>query len=133
MVGVDAVAHVASDVSFGYDPNVIVTTAVETALAVLKAVFATPSVKRFVQCSSSSAVVGDIPDGEEGITTTYETWNEGDVKKAWAEPHEPTKGGAVYAASKTQQEQAIWKYTKEHQSERPDLVVNSGKQHCKGQ
>jgi nucleoside-diphosphate-sugar epimerase len=113
-------------VSFGYNPHEVITPSVQDAVNALKAAYAEPSVKRFVQCSSSSAAVQGIPIGASPITTTKDSYNEAAVALAWKEPYSPERGGDVYAASKTQQEQAIWKYHKEHQAERPDLIVNTG-------
>ncbi|KAH7316756.1 hypothetical protein B0I35DRAFT_409920 [Stachybotrys elegans] len=125
MKGVSAVAHVASDVSFGHDPNVVITNAINGAVNVLKAAFAEPSIKRFVHCSSSAALGDVVPIGGEPRTLTQDDWNENMVKLAWAEPHVPQKAAPVYAASKTQQEQAVWKFYKENKDKRPDLVLNT--------
>jgi nucleoside-diphosphate-sugar epimerase len=114
-------------VSFGCNPHEVITPSVEGAINALKAAYAEPSVKRFIQCSSASAAVQGIPVGESPITTTKDTYNEVAIALAWKEPYSAERGGDVYAASKTQQEQAIWKYHKEHQARRSGLVVNTGK------
>uniref|UniRef100_A0A8H7K1Q1 NAD-dependent epimerase/dehydratase domain-containing protein n=1 Tax=Bionectria ochroleuca TaxID=29856 RepID=A0A8H7K1Q1_BIOOC len=123
--GVSALIHIASDVSFGYNPHEVIEPSAQGAVNALKAAYAEPSVKRFIQCSSSSAAVQGIPVGESPITTTKDTYNEVAVALAWKEPYSAERGGDVYAASKTQQEQAIWKYHKEHQARRLGLVVNT--------
>jgi nucleoside-diphosphate-sugar epimerase len=125
--GTAVIAHTASIMSMDADPNNVIPAVIDFAVAAIKAAYAEPSVKRFVFTSSSSAAVvsqRDVP----GIKVTEETWSEGAIKKAWADPpYTPDRRGAVYAASKAQAEQAIWKYHKEHHSEKPELVVNTGK------
>ncbi|KAI9164183.1 Aldehyde reductase 2 [Paramyrothecium foliicola] len=123
--GVSIVAHSASIMSFDYDPNIVITPVISGAVNALKAAYAESSVKRFVFTSSTGAVVTSTR-GAAAIKITEETWNEDAVKQAWAEPpFTPERAGAVYCASKTQAEQEIWKYHKEHHVERPDLVVNT--------
>lgn len=125
--GADAIVHVASNLSFSPDPNVVIPSSIDGAINALKAAYEEPSVKRFVYTSSSSAAapIPTSPD-EKPYVITKDTWNESQVKAAWAEPpYEPTRGGTVYAASKTQAEQAVWKYHKENQQKKPELVVNA--------
>lgn len=62
IAGVSGVAHVASDVSFGPDPKVVVGAAVAGVLNALKAAAKTPSVKRVVYTSSSIATAHPRPD-----------------------------------------------------------------------
>lgn len=121
------IAHTASIMSMDPNPNNVIPGVIAGAVGALKAAYATPSVKRFVFTSSSSAALVSIHDAP-GATITEDSWSEGAVKKAWADPpYERERAGAVYAASKNQSEKAIWDYHKEHRSERPDLVVNTGK------
>ncbi|KAF5024498.1 hypothetical protein F66182_3438 [Fusarium sp. NRRL 66182] len=123
--GVAVIAHTASIMSLNPDPNKVIPDAINFAVNALKAAYAEPSVKRFVFTSSSSAAVVSIP-GVPGVAVNEDSWSEGIVKVAWADPpYTSERAGAVYAASKTQSEQAIWKYHKEHRDERPDLVVNT--------
>ncbi|KAG7410047.1 Aldehyde reductase 2 [Fusarium oxysporum f. sp. rapae] len=123
--GASVVAHTASIMSLDPDPNNVIPGAIGFAVAAIKAAYAEPSVKRFVFTSSSAAAVNSNPDGT-GVTVTEESWNEAAVEKAWADPpYTPERRGPVYAASKVQAEQAIWKYHKEHRSEKPDFVVNT--------
>ncbi|EWZ31040.1 hypothetical protein FOCG_08155 [Fusarium oxysporum f. sp. radicis-lycopersici 26381] len=123
--GAAVIAHTASIMSMDADPNNVIPGVISFAVAAIKAAYAEPSVKRFVFTSSSSAAVvsqRDVP----GVKVTEESWSEGAIKKAWADPpYTPDRRGAVYAASKAQAEQAIWKYHKEHRSEKPELVVNT--------
>ncbi|KEY74348.1 hypothetical protein S7711_10172 [Stachybotrys chartarum IBT 7711] len=124
----DAVVNLASIVTFSSNPHDVVTPSVDLALIALKAAYAEPSVKRFVQTSSSAATGPAIaPDGKT-YTVTKDSFNEHDIKLAWEEPHVPEKAVIVYSASKTAQELAVWKFHKENQQKRPDLVVNTGTQ-----
>ncbi|KAF9783591.1 hypothetical protein IL306_009114 [Fusarium sp. DS 682] len=123
--GAAVVAHTASIMSMDPNPNNVIPKVVSFAITALKAAYAEPSVKRFVLTSSSAAAVFSIP-GVPGVKVNEESWCEFAVQKAWADPpYTPDRGGLVYAASKVQSEQAVWKYYKEHKSEKPDLVVNT--------
>ncbi|KAK7419197.1 hypothetical protein QQZ08_010965 [Neonectria magnoliae] len=109
--GVSTVAHSASVMSLDFNPHNVIPIAVAGAINALKA---------------AAAVTSTL--GVPGMAVTEEIWNEDAVKEAWAEPpYTPERILAVYAASKTQAEQEVWKYHQEHRSERPDLVVNTGK------
>ena len=123
-----AIIHVASEVSFGYDPNDFIPNVIKGAVNALKAAYATPSVTRFVLTSSSAAAAPmPAPGDTEVRVITDDTWNDQDVKVAWAEPpYTPERSGSVYAASKTQAEQEVWKFHDENKAARPDLVVNTG-------
>lgn len=112
--------------TFGADPNAVIPPAVAFALNALQSAYKEASVKRFVLTSSSSAAV--IADtAAAGVEVTEDSWNEAAIKAAWAEPpYTEDRGGVVYAASKTESEQAVWKYHKENRNRRPDLVVNTG-------
>lgn len=126
ILGVSIIAHTATVMSFDPNPNNVIPATIAGAVNALKAAYAEPSVKRFIFTSSSTAVVMPAFD-KPGIIVTEETYNEEAVKEAWADPPYGTERSAVvYAASKTQSEQEVWKYHKEHRSERPDLVVNTG-------
>jgi hypothetical protein len=66
-----------------------------------------------------------LPEPDKEFTVDVDTWNEAAVKMAWAPPpYAMDRAYAVYAASKTQAEQALWKFEKE---EKPGFVVNSGR------
>ncbi|KAI8158663.1 hypothetical protein K4K49_004780 [Colletotrichum sp. SAR 10_70] len=122
--GVAVVVHTASIMTLDPNPNNVIPVAIKGALTALKSAYAQPSVKRFV-FTSSSAAAGPKDDSPDSVITE-DSWNESAVNIAWADPpYSPERSGAVYAASKTQAEQEVWKYHKEHRSERPDLVVNT--------
>jgi len=110
--------------SFVNEADQVIPITVAGALNALKAAYAEPSVKRFVLTSSSSAAVGVL---DKGITVREDTWNEKAIKQAWSgPPYEQLRPMINYEASKTQAEQAVWKFHQENRSKRPDLVVNAG-------
>ncbi|KAF2670264.1 NAD(P)-binding protein [Microthyrium microscopicum] len=120
--GAAGFAHVATPVMQNYDPNVGVPIVVTGALNALKAAAREPSVKRVVLTSSSTAAASPQPN--KVFTMDENTWNGSAVEAAWAPP--PYEGLQrrldVYSASKTQSEQAAWKFMKE---EKPDFVLNA--------
>ena len=119
--GVSGVVHVASVVTFDHDPNKVIPQVIAGAVNAIEAAAKTPSVKRFVYTSSSTAITAPRPN--EKYELKVEDWNTADVEAAWKPPpYEPTRNWAVYGASKTQAEQAIWKFAKE---KKPDFVVNA--------
>lgn len=128
-LGVTGVAHVASNVSFSPDPNVVITETVEGALNALRAAAKEPSVKRVVVTSSTAAT----PSVELNtpFEITPEMYNDNAIKQAWdgakdapaAGTPEAFKSGAiVYSASKTAAERACWKFVEE---EKPGFVFNT--------
>ncbi|KAL5313497.1 hypothetical protein ACEPPN_019230 [Leptodophora sp. 'Broadleaf-Isolate-01'] len=123
--GVSSIIHTASIVSFDLDPNRVVPAAIAFALNALKAAYKQPSVKRFVMLSSSTAAFVPIAD-TRGAVVTKDTWNETSVKAAWVDPpYTRDRSWIVYAASKTQSEQELWKFHKDNREKRPDLVLNT--------
>ncbi|PQE31223.1 aldehyde reductase ii protein [Rutstroemia sp. NJR-2017a WRK4] len=121
MKGVSGVAHVASNMSFSPDPNQVIPDVLAGVNEVLNSAAAEPSVKRFVFTSSSMAATHPKPNEEFFIDENM--WNEEDVKAAHAPPpYEPSRAWAVYGASKTEAEQALWKFVKE---KNPGFVANA--------
>jgi nucleoside-diphosphate-sugar epimerase len=121
MIGCAGVAHTASNVTWSPDPNIVVTEAIDFTISALESAAKTPSVKRFVFTSSSAAST-QMRFNEE-YDETPDSWNEATVKMAWAPPpYTPDRGLFTYAASKTQAEQAMWKFMKE---KKPHFVANS--------
>ncbi|KAH9242454.1 hypothetical protein K456DRAFT_1820187 [Colletotrichum gloeosporioides 23] len=130
--GVSAFVHVASVVTFDPDPSKVIPLAVKGTEVAIKAAYKEPSVKRFVLTSSSSAAVPsgslqeNLPEDKIGSIITEESWNTEAVDLAWKPaPWGPDHGAIVYSASKVEQERFVWKYYKENQSARPDIVVNA--------
>ena len=127
-LGVSAIVHTASVMTFDYDPNTVIPPAIAGALNPLKAAYAQSSVKRFVLTSSSTAAY--LPDSGTDdaarIDITTETWNEDAIRRAWADPpYSPERAPFVYAASKAQAEQRVWEFHRENRHRRPDLTVNT--------
>ncbi|WQF84480.1 Putative NAD-dependent epimerase/dehydratase, NAD(P)-binding domain superfamily [Colletotrichum destructivum] len=127
--GVSAFIHVASVVNFDPDPEKVIPIAVESAAIAIKAAYREPSVKRFVLTSSSSTTLPADPQtflNMNGAVITEDSWSPDAKELAWTPgPWGPEHGGPVYIASKVEQEQTVWKYHKENQAKRPDLVVNA--------
>ncbi|EMC92261.1 hypothetical protein BAUCODRAFT_27580 [Baudoinia panamericana UAMH 10762] len=119
--GCAGLVHVASNVSFSPDPNVVVTETVTLTLNALKAAASESSLSRFVLTSSSIAAAQSRYN--EPYDLTPEMWNTKAVEAAWAPPpYEMDRAVAVYGASKTQAEQAMWKFVEE---QKPHFVVNA--------
>ena len=115
------VIHVASIVTFEPDPNKVIPGVVKGAINAAAAAAKQTSVKRFVYTSSSTAITAPKPNVEFTIST--DDWNDEDVEAAWKPPpYEMDRVWAVYGASKTQAEQEVWKFAKEH---KPGFVLNT--------
>ena len=114
-------AHVATDSSFGSDPNVVIKSTVDGLIDLLKVAKAEPSVKRFVLTSSTAGA--EQLNATEKYLLNDKSWNEAVVELAWAPPpYTPERGPAVYAASKIEGERAAWKFVEE---EKPNFVFNA--------
>ncbi|KAK9896079.1 NAD(P)-binding protein [Cystobasidium minutum MCA 4210] len=119
--GVKAFVHVASDLSFKPDPNLIVTPAIKSTQHALSAAAEEPGIRAFVLTSSSTAATAPKPNTKFHISR--DLWNEDDISKAWAPPpYEPERAWAVYGASKAQSEQAAWEFMKE---KKPHFILNT--------
>lgn len=119
-IGCAGIVHVASDVSFSPDPGPVIAAALAITRAALEASAETPTVKRFVQ-TSSSAAVGDRPN--EVYDITPETWNDLSVEESKKPgPYGPDRIISSYSASKTLQERSLWEFIKE---KKPGFVANA--------
>lgn len=108
--------------SYGADPNAVITPTIATGLQIFKAAVKAPSVKRFVFTSSCAAAA--MPGSAPYPTITSDTWNEEAIRQAWAPaPYESSRGFAVYAASKAQTEKALWDAYRESSG---GLIFNTG-------
>lgn len=126
MKDVAAVIHVASDVSFSADPNKVINATVSGIRSILRSAANAGTVKRFVLTSSSAAVL--LPKHNVEFSVDGSVWNEEAVKDAWAPPpYTEDRAFSVYAASKTQGEQAMWQFMKE---EKPGFVANAVLPNC---
>ncbi|GKT55138.1 aldehyde reductase [Colletotrichum tofieldiae] len=125
LLGVSAVIHVASVMSFDPDPSKVIPPVVSGAVNAIRAAYAELSVKRFVFTSSSTAALSPEPN-VPGIIVTESTWNKKALQLAWAAAaNTPERAVINYAASKTQSEKEIWKFHDENKHKRLDLVVNT--------
>ncbi|CAG8979338.1 hypothetical protein HYALB_00002463 [Hymenoscyphus albidus] len=120
MQGASAVIHVAGDLSFNPDPNVVIPAVVGGIKSVLASAAKTPSIKRFVYTSSSTAVSDSILSGEKHLDSS--SWNEEAAARAWTPPYAPEHANDVYAASKVAAEKALWEFVEE---KKPAFVANS--------
>ena len=117
--GVDGIVHVAGDMSFGANPNAVVTPMLKSLRGLLEAAKKN-KVKRFVFTSSNQAALNRTFNKEFIIDKGW--WNEDAVKAAWRPPpYEQDRMWDVYSALKTQSEQELWKFGKEENS----FVINS--------
>jgi nucleoside-diphosphate-sugar epimerase len=98
------ICHLASIVSFSDKPEEVIPQTIRGAINILTSARKEPSVKSVVFTSSSVAAQTPPPDVE--MTITKDTWNDAAVKAAWGPDANPFD---VYAASKTEAEQAFWK------------------------
>ena len=115
------VAHVASVLSFDPDPNKVIPQVVAGAVNALESAAKEPSVKRFVYTSSSTAISGPKPNKK--FEVNIKDWNTEEVEAAWKPPpYTPERALPVYGASKTQAEQAVWKFIED---KKPGFVVNA--------
>jgi nucleoside-diphosphate-sugar epimerase len=121
LVDCEGVAHVASDLSFNPDPNVVITGCVNGIRAILEEARATPSIKRFVYTSSSNAATRPLAGKSKHVDST--SWNDEILNEAWAAPpYEASRAYAVYAASKVACERAAWNFMRDQQ---PGFVFNT--------
>lgn len=121
--GVEGIVHVAADMSFGADPNKVITPMVMGVRNILRAAADTKdgSVKRFVLTSSNRALLTPILDKEFTLDASW--WNTSAVEAAWrSAPYGVDRIWDVYSALKTQCEQEIWTF---HKNERHAFVINS--------
>lgn len=119
--GVDAVMHVASDVSFNPDPKKIIAPTVQAATGIMKSALKESSIKRFVYTSSSTAAT--YPTVNQKFHLDRNKWNtEVDQYLDLEPPFSEEMGMMVYGASKTKAEEAVWKFVKDN---KPHFVVNT--------
>ncbi|SMR46284.1 unnamed protein product [Zymoseptoria tritici ST99CH_1A5] len=119
--GCDAVIHVASDTTFGTDPNKVVKSTVAGVNSILRSAAKEKSVKRFVLTSSSTAAL--LPHPGKEVTISKDDWDQEALDIAWSPPpYEDDRAFPVYAASKVEGEKALWRFMEE---EKPGFVANA--------
>jgi len=121
ILGVHGVVHVASNLSFSEDPNAVIPEVIAGIDGILESATHEPMIKRFVFTSSSTAATNPKPNTKFNIDAN--TWNNETVERAWAPPpYEKARRWDVYGASKTQAEQALWKFMDE---KKPHFEANA--------
>jgi nucleoside-diphosphate-sugar epimerase len=117
----EGVAHVASDLSFDPDPNVVITGCVDGIKAILQEARSTSTIKRFVYTSSSNAATKPLVSEPRHINST--SWNNEILDEAWAPPpYKADRAYAVYAASKVACERAAWDFMRD---QHPSFTFNT--------
>jgi nucleoside-diphosphate-sugar epimerase len=117
----DGIAHVASDLSFNPDPNVVISGCVNGIRAILQEAHSTPTIKRFVYTSSSNAATRPLVSEPKRVDST--SWNDDILEEAWAPPpFKNDRAYAVYAASKVACERAAWDFMRDQQ---PNFILNT--------
>ena len=120
---VDGVIHVTSPLG-GYDPNEAIPAVVASVMNALRSAAKEPTVRSFIYTSSSWAAMSPAANVE--ATIGPESWKEKAVQEAWTPPYSQDRYLTVYAAGKTQAEQAAWKYVEEHH---PVFAFSTGVSH----
>ncbi|KAK5711763.1 hypothetical protein LTR15_012358 [Elasticomyces elasticus] len=116
--GCIAIAHVASDVSFGHNPNEVITPTLALLQSVLESAAKTASIKRFVYTSST----GVLPLLDQKVHLTPSSWVSSTiVDKAWSEPYGPENKATIYCASKYLSEKACWDFVRDR---KPHFELN---------
>ncbi|UZJ51276.1 hypothetical protein CBS101457_000596 [Exobasidium rhododendri] len=117
--GVQGIVHVASDVSFSSDRDVVISAVNRAYKTLLDAANSTPSVRRLVLTSSSIAVGTANTDKDkprQHLDTT--SWNDAAVQDSLTSPN----GVNVYATSKVLSERLAFDYVKE---KKPSFTVTA--------
>ncbi|KAF6816903.1 NAD dependent epimerase/dehydratase [Colletotrichum plurivorum] len=127
--GAAAFVHTATVIDFNGDPADVIGGAVKCGMVAIEAAYKEANMKRFVLTSSASTL---MPHKKEtflalkGQTVDESTFSADAKEIAWSKPPFGFEhGGAIYGASKMEQEQSIWRYYKENAARRPDIVVNT--------
>ena len=118
---VKGICHVASILSFSPDPHAVIPVVVAAARNAASAAAKEPGIVRLVYTSSSTSIT--TPHPGKRFTISTQNWNDKSIEEAWKPPpYEPSRGYAVYAASKAQAERAMWDFVKE---QKPQFVFNT--------
>ncbi|KAF1920855.1 hypothetical protein BDU57DRAFT_439480 [Ampelomyces quisqualis] len=119
--GIEGFIHLAAPVGTVSDLNVGLYLGRRAGLNALEACAKAPSVKRFVNTSSSTAAAFSNPGLNEELRIDETTYN--DAAADMAKVAEPRSNAfLVYAAMKADSEKTMWQWMKDN---KPDLVMNS--------
>ncbi|KAH7114202.1 hypothetical protein B0J11DRAFT_553555 [Dendryphion nanum] len=129
--GVDGIIHTAVNDSISTDAAMIIRSVIKGATNILIAASTTPSIKRFIYTSSSTALYMPGLHGTGKQNVSQWTWNDRTVayvesqingtQNATAPTPGIHDGYVVYAASKTLAEKAVWTWVDKHS---PSFAVN---------
>ncbi|QIW96929.1 hypothetical protein AMS68_002447 [Peltaster fructicola] len=119
--GCSGIIHIASVTTFSTHAHDVIPPTIMGALNALEAAAKEPKVRCFVYCSSVTAAASRGGGLRKEVTS--ESWNMGVFKAAWDRlPTENLdRAWSVFASSKMQAEQAVWKWYRE---KRPNFVLN---------
>ncbi|CCF37656.1 aldehyde reductase II, partial [Colletotrichum higginsianum] len=119
--GAHGVVHTAVDNSLDLNPDNIIPKMQAATLGIAKAAAKTPTCRRFIYTSSSSAVAEPAPGVIRELTV--DSYNEKTVRAAYSSDlrQDLVGGHTVYAAGKVKTEQALWDW---YRGEAPKLVIN---------
>lgn len=107
--GVSVIIHVASITTFSPDPNEVIPQTIAGATSILNSALKQPSVKAFVYTGSIASAL--LYDPGNNTHVERDTWNKEAIKRAWAPPpYDSSRSLAVYQASKTEAEMAVFKF-----------------------
>ena len=121
MKGVDAIIHLATDLSFNPNPYEVVKPMEEGVRNILRSAQRAGSVKRFVFASSTSAAI--MPGATKEVSVSVDDWCQEALDEAWKPPpYTPERAFFTYAASKVAGEKALWDFVKENE---PGFIANA--------
>ncbi|KAK8117879.1 NAD-P-binding protein [Apiospora kogelbergensis] len=119
--GCSGMLHLVSDISWGPDPNLVITNSKALVLEGMRAAATEPGLRRFVYTSSAAAAMQ--MRFNEVFDLGPDAWNTASVERALAPPpYTPERAFDVYAASKVQCEQAVWDFVS---TQRPRFEANT--------
>ncbi|KAH8732604.1 hypothetical protein GQ44DRAFT_755094 [Phaeosphaeriaceae sp. PMI808] len=119
--GAEGFIHVASPIGGIDDLDLALKIGRDAGINALEACAKTPSIKRFVNTSSSFAATLPKPDLNHDFVIDEKTYNDDAFEEARNNPSQK-KGFLIYAAMKSETEKAMWKWVEQ---KKPGFVMNS--------
>lgn len=120
--GCSGVVHCASVTTLSPDPTKVIISSIAGAINALEAAAKEPHVLRFVYTSCTCAAANSGSGARGDITSG--SWNMSSFLTAWQNPpYDEDRIWAVYASSKLQTEQAMWRWMSDN---RPQFTMNAG-------